>query len=203
MIDAFSGLGRWLVLPVFCVALAGCGSSGSSGGGQSTAQTLGNILMFQSTKPPPVDQLPKDEDEPLICPQVMIADGGAAIRAQSGQDSASLRNQISITDVARECTPAGPGGGFRLKVGVQGRVLAGPAGGAGSHSATLVTTVSRGGKQIARRVARVGGTISSGQSATDFTHIEDGIVVPAGSGDVDVEVSLGGAGAAPARARRR
>lgn len=165
-----------------------------------------NVLMFQSTSAPPPDQLPKDDeqDQDFVCPQVIVADGGAAIRAQSGQDSASLRHQISIINVARECTPTGPGGGFRLKVGVEGRVLLGPAGGAGAYSATLNTQVLRGDTVVARRSGRVGGTLAAGQGGTDFTHVEDGIVVPPGRGDVEIIVGLGQGGAAtPARSRRR
>jgi len=166
-------------------------------------QTLGNVLMFQSTTPPPADRLPKEEqDEQFVCPEVIIADGGAAVRAQSGQDSGSLRHQISILNVARECTATG-NGGFRLKVGVEGRILLGPAGSAGNYGATLTTVVSRGTTQIARRSARVGGTVASGQGGTDFSHVEEGIVVPAGRGDVEVIVGLGGGAATPVRSRRR
>lgn len=192
-----------LALPFLCLGLAGCGSSGSSSGQPSTLQTLGNVVMFQSTTPPPADRLPKeDQDEQLVCPEVIIADGGAAVRAQSGQDSGSLRHQISILNVARECTPTG-NGGFRLKVGVEGRVLLGPAGGPGNYGATLTTTVSRGTTQIARRAARVGGTVASGQGGTDFSHVEDGIIVPAGRGEIEIIVGLGGGSATPARSRRR
>ncbi|PTM39014.1 hypothetical protein [Bosea sp. 124] len=203
MSDALLRRPSLLALPFLCLGLAGCGSSGSSSGQPSTMQTLGNVLMFQSTTPPPPDQLPKDDpDEQFICPEVIIADGGAAVRAQSGPDSGSLRHQISILNVARECTPTG-NGGFRLKVGVEGRVLLGPAGGAGSYGATLTTLVSRGTTQIARRSARVGGTVASGQGGVDFSHVEDGIVVPAGRGDVEIIVGLGAGAATPARSRRR
>lgn len=203
MIDQTLTAGRWLALPLLCLGLAGCGSS-SSTGEPSAAQKLGNVLMFQSTTPPPVDQLPKDEDDiTVVCPEVIVADGGAALRAQSGQDSSGLRYQISITNVARECTPTG-NGGFRLKVGVEGRVLLGPAGGAGSYGATLTTTVTRGTSVVARRASRVGGTIPGGQGGTDFSHVEDGIVVPPGQSDVEIIVGLGQGGAvSPARHRRR
>ncbi|WP_449254925.1 hypothetical protein [Bosea sp. (in: a-proteobacteria)] len=203
MIDQTLTAGRWLALPLLCLGLAGCGSS-SSTGEPSAAQKFGNVLMFQSTTPPPVDQLPKDEDDmTVVCPEVIVADGGAALRAQSGQDSSGLRYQISITNVARECTPTG-NGGFRLKVGVEGRVLLGPAGGAGSYGATLTTTVTRGTSVVARRASRVGGTIPGGQGGTDFSHVEDGIVVPPGQSDVEIIVGLGQGGAvSPARHRRR
>ncbi len=204
MIDQTLRASRLLALPFLCLTLAGCGSSSSSSSGQpSTMQTIGNVLMFQSSKPPAPDQLAKDEDEPVTCPEVIVADGGAAIRAQAGEDSGGLRHQISITNVARECTPTG-NGGFRLKVGVEGRILLGPAGSPGSYGATLTTMVTRGTNVIARRSARVGGTIAAGQGGADFSHIEDGIVVPAGKGDVEVIVGLGQGGAVtPARQRRR
>ncbi|MCU4179059.1 hypothetical protein [Bosea sp. BH3] len=204
MIDLTFRASRLLALPCLCLTLAGCGSSSSSSSGQpSTLQTLGNVVMFQSTKPPAPNQLPKDAEEEVICPEVIIADGGAALRAQSGQDSGSLRHQISIVNVARECTATG-NGSFRLKVGVEGRVLLGPAGSPGSYGATLTTTVTRGTTVVARRTARVGGTIPSGQGGVDFSHIEEGIAVPAGGSDVEVIVSLGQGGAVtPARSRRR
>jgi hypothetical protein len=204
VIDLLAGRYGRIVLPVVALALAGCGSSGSSGTGEpSTAQKLGNILVFQSTTPPPANQLPTDDDVNFICPEVIIADGGAAIRAQSGPDSGSLRNQISIITVARECTPVGKDGGFNLKVGVEGRVLLGPAGRPGPFGATLVTQVIRNNNVVARRASRVGGTIGSGQTGVDFSHVEGNISVPAGSGDVEIIVSLSQGGAEPARRRRR
>ena len=193
-----SSAGRWLAVPLLCLGLAGCGSSASSGG-----NTALNVLMFQSTTPPPADQLPKDDLAVIVCPEVIVADGGAAIR-QGGQEAGAVRYQISINDVARECTATGATGAYRLKVGVQGRVLLGQAGGSGSYGATLTTTVTQGGRVIAKRSARVGASVSGGQTGADFTHVEDGIAVPAGSGDVEIIVGLGQGGAAtPARSRRR
>ncbi|AMJ58967.1 hypothetical protein [Bosea sp. PAMC 26642] len=204
MIDASFRRSPLLALPFLCLGLAGCGSSSSSSGQPSTMRTFANVVMFQSTTPPPAEQLPKDEDNTFICPEVIIADGGAAIRAQGGPDSSSLRNQISILNFARECIAPTPAGGFNLKVGVEGRVLLGPAGTPGAYYGTLTTQVLRGTTVVARRASRVGGTVSSGQGGTDFSHVEDGIVVPPGRGEIEIIISLSsGGGAAPARSRRR
>ncbi|MCV9939629.1 hypothetical protein OIU35_25030 [Boseaceae bacterium BT-24-1] len=205
MIDRFAGrVGRFILPAGLALVLAGCGSSGSSSTGEpSTTQKLGNILMFQSTTPPQPNQLPTDDEVNFVCPSVIIADGGAAIRAQSGQDSGSLRSQVSINTVARECTQANKDGGFTLKVGVEGRILIGPAGGAGSYGATLVTQVMRNNQVIARRSARVGGAIPSGQTGADFSHVEGNIVVPPGPGEVEIIVGLNTGGGEPARRRRR
>jgi hypothetical protein len=212
LIDSLSRRSLALAATALSLALAGCGSSSSSSSGPSAFQKFGNVVMFQSTTPPapsersltagPAGQSLADEEETLVCPEVIISDGGAAIRAQSGPDSSSLRHQISITNVARECTATG-GGGFRLKVGAEGRILIGPAGSPGTYGATLTTQVLRGTTVVARRASRVGGTIPSGQGGVDFVHVEEGIVVPAGRGDVEIIVGLSAGGATPARARRR
>jgi hypothetical protein len=202
VIDVTSRRLHWLAASMLCVGLAGCGSSSSSGG-SGGMQSLTNMVMFQSTTPPPAMELPPAEEDNFNCPAVVIAEGGAAVRAQSGADSDTLRHQISILHIARECKPTG-NGGFGLKIGVEGRVLIGRAGGAGSYYATLSMQVLRSNAVVARRSARVGGTIPAGQGGTDFTHVEDGIVVPPGTGEVEIIIGLSqGGGATPARSRRR
>lgn len=182
-----------------CVlGLGACGGPRSEGAGQSAV----NLLMFQSTRPPEVtNPLPKDDQGDFECPAVAIRDGGAALRV-GGATADSLRSQVSINNVARECVQTG-GNGFTLKIGVDGRVLAGPAGGAGSLQATLRTTVRRGTTVVAQRASRVGASIPPGEGGANFTHIEDGIVVPAGSGEVEIEIGLDGAGAASGTRRRK
>lgn len=200
-----SPLPRVLVLAIAAGLLGGCSTLGLGGSDEPRAPTTsassGSSFseFFRnggSTVPPP----PAPVDDDIDCPAVEILDGGAAMRQVAGSD---VRNQISLGQVARECRAAGPGQ-IAIKVGVEGRVLLGPAGSPGSYGATLTTTVTRGTSVLGKRSARVGGTIPSGQSGIDFTHVEDGIMVPAGKGDVEIFVGLGGGGpAAPARKRRR
>jgi hypothetical protein len=77
----------------------------------------------------------------INCPDVTVADGGAALRI-GGADNASVRYQFSIEDTARQCEPTGPGQAG-VKIGVAGQVVIGPAGQAGTFSAPVKVTVTR------------------------------------------------------------
>jgi hypothetical protein len=77
----------------------------------------------------------------INCPDVTVADGGAALRV-GGADNASVRYQFSIGDTARQCDPAGAGQAS-VKIGVAGQVVIGPAGQAGTFSAPVKVTVTR------------------------------------------------------------
>lgn len=193
-----STLSRVLSVSACALALAACGRPSEGGAGQSAL----NFVMFQSTRAPdPTNPLPKNDEVEYDCPSVTIRDGGAAMRL-GGPTNDSLRSQMSINNVARECVFT-PGGGFTLKIGVDGRVLAGPAGGSGGMQASLRTVVRRGSAVVAQRASRVGAGMAPGESGANFTHIESGIVVPAGTGEVEIEIGLDGAGNAAGARRRR
>jgi hypothetical protein len=76
------------------------------------------------------DGRPKEID----CPQIEVQDGTSAMRV-GGDANASVRYQFDIADTARECKVEGAQ--FAIKVGVEGRLLIGPAGSAGAYSAPL------------------------------------------------------------------
>jgi hypothetical protein len=77
----------------------------------------------------------------INCPDVTVADGGAALRV-GGPENSSVRYQFSIEDTARQCDPAGPGQAG-IKIGVAGQVVIGPAGQAGTFNAPVKVTVTR------------------------------------------------------------
>jgi hypothetical protein len=195
-------LGKVALLPL-SIGLAGCSSSSEPGEGRSAGSTLANIVMFQSPSPPPPPPKREQTLDDVDCPTVSIPEGGAALRQQGGQDSQSLRNQISINDIARECLNVTADGGYTMKVGVQGRVLIGPSGSPGSYGAGLRIVIKRGSTVLANRVVRVSATIPAGEAGADFTHVEQGLVVAPGRGDVDVFVSLEPGGGAARTSRRR
>lgn len=176
--------------------LAGCGSSGSS----STGGTIGNLLMFGATTPPPA--APEAPIEVFDCPPVTVVEGRAAMRSGEG---ASVRSQVAISELARECTGRADGTTV-VKVGIQLRALLGPGSGAGRFDTPLSIVIKRGEQVLATRSRRVALAVPAGQSEATTVVVEDGLVVPPGTGEFDIEVAIGGAAAreaAPARARRR
>lgn len=186
---------RGFAFGMLALALAGCG------GGPSDT-TVANILAFNTPSAPPA---PKTEIDPseIDCPAVEIRDGGAAIRAYAGgQDSSALRSQISISNVARECTPE-PGGGYTLKIGVEGRVLIGPAGSAGTFSAPVNFVVKSAERVYAERRRVEAVRVETGQPGADFALVEGGISIPGGATEVTITVGLGGGGAQTSARRKR
>lgn len=161
--------------------------------------------MFGPSAPPPGAALPADE---IPCPQVDVAEGGAAMSAfgggRVGQQNA-LRNQITLSNFARECRPQ-PDGSVVVKVGVQGRVLLGPAGTPGSFSSPVHFTIKVGDRVITTRVQQVGAKVPAGDTQAAFTVVQDGLVVPrADANEFEIEVGLGagrGGKKAPARGAR-
>ncbi|MCB5175331.1 MULTISPECIES: hypothetical protein [Microvirga] len=176
-------LGRkagWAVALLGLSALAGCGAPGEGG------STFSNMLTFAGpTVPPPVQA----QIEDVYCPPVEISEGGAALRSVAGGDS--LRSQISLGNLARECIGQ-PNGTTIVKIGVEGRVLLGPGGSPGRYDVPVRIAVKNGSKIIANRSRRVAASVPAGDTQTTFSVIEEGIVVsPADANSFEIEVGLG------------
>ena len=169
--------------------LAGCMSSGSSGG-SSEGSSFTNLLLFGGATRPPVAVNAPDE---VDCPSVSVVEGGAAVRAGGGQ--------LSIANLARECAGR-PDGAIVVKVGVQGRALLGQNGGATRFDTPLTIVLKRGDQILDSRTRRVSVAIPPGQVDHPFVVVEEGLVAPPGAGEFDIEVGFG-SGARPAAATRR
>ena len=168
------------------------GGAPSAGASSGRGSTLGNLFKYGSTTEPPIRQA--GNVEAADCPAVLVISGRSAIKHGSGQ--------VSISDLARECVQR-PDGSIVVKVGVQGLSLAGPGGGGVGHgSVPVVFQIRPGDKVIATRTRSAAITAQAGDSQGTFTAIEDGMVVPAKSGEFDIEVGLGGGGGGGRRARR-
>jgi hypothetical protein len=188
------------------LALSGCGGggAGTTEPGAPTGSSLLNMMAFGTPNPPPA---PAAVDPNALvmrsCPEVEILDGGASLRV-GGPASASVRHQFAISDVARECTQQG--NQIAIKVGVEGNVLIGPAGSAGTYSAGVRVSVraEKGEKIIQTKTYRVSAT-ASGAGAGPFSLVTEPFVVPLinefAAGDYSVVVAFEGS-AAPRAGRR-
>ena len=156
--------------------LAGCASSSSTGSSEPSAMTkLTNLIAFNSTSAPkPVDSVTSTIDR-VECPVVDVEEGGGVAQIGSG---AGLRHQFTISDTARECSVANKQ--ISIRVGVAGRVLAGPAGGPGTFTVPVRVGIRRetDKKVITSKVVNITATIPSGAANATFAVVSDPLVVP-------------------------
>ena len=91
----------------------------------------------------------------------------------------NLRYQVGIRATARECRLVG--GIVSMKVGVQGRIILGPAGGPGEVQIPLRVAIVQEGvepKTVVSRLQEVTVTVPPNDSNVPFTHVEDGLTFP-------------------------
>src|SRR5207302_6561262 len=115
--------------------VSGCSSDpgGSSSPGWFSSVRGGVSGVFAGPTPPvPASQAPGAPPLPSVdddCPEVQIRGGASTLAVSSKTEQGApgdLRYQLTFTQTARQCTIAGSA--MRIRVGVQGRVIAGPAG---------------------------------------------------------------------------
>jgi hypothetical protein len=123
---------------------------------------------------------PKEGDEP-DCPPVAIRAGAStfAVAAPGKQAVGNdLRYQATITRTARDCKING--GQITARVGIQGRVIAGPAGNPATVEIPLRVAVVQGGvseKTIATKVFRT--TVSMTEaSSVPFSLVAEDLIYP-------------------------
>jgi hypothetical protein len=195
-------LQKGLVLAV-SLALAGCNSLGldrlipqSDSASKPAAATKPAAeegsgfsfkdILYGGAKPPP--RVVSDDEDPPECPSPTYTAEDSVIR----QGGDVVKSQISIVNTARECLKDGKN--IRIHVGVEARVLLGPAGTAGSYSTPVHITMMRGTKVVASRVGHGSVNLANGQTQGSIVIVERDILVPAGSEELVIELSLKGGG---------
>lgn len=157
--------------------LAGCASSGSRTGSSepSAMSKLANLIAFNSTTAPKPVESVVDNSERVECPVVDVEEAGGVAQIGSG---AGLRHQFAISETARECTVANKQ--ISIRVGVAGRVVAGPAGGAGTVSVPVRIGIRREAdkKILTLKVVNITATIPPGGSNTTFAVVSEPLTVP-------------------------
>jgi hypothetical protein len=198
------------------LVLGGCsgGIPGLGGGSSAPAAdpaqqtgagaTLRNFALYGGPTVPP-SQKP-DEDRDLGCPTLDILEGAAGYRGKgSGETASAVSYQASIVRSARECITQG--NQMRLRVGIEGRLLLGPNGKAGSYSVPVRIVVKRRKDIVTQRFVQVAVSVPASETQADFTHVEESIVVPITQYDpgdeYDIYIGLDPTGAQAQKQERR
>ncbi len=208
-------------IPMIAALSLGLGACGGGipglGGGDSRPAAAGqeapgvgtsarNLFLFGTTEPPPI-QPQKLEEKEQTCPAVDIIENAAGYRGTSTLtgSSSTVSFQASITNTARECLFQG--NQLRLRVGVEGRVLLGPNGKAGSYSVPVKIIVKRRKDIVTQRSTRLTVTVPGNDTQAEFSYVEENIVVPITQFDpgdeYDIFVGLDPTGAQAQRQTRR
>jgi hypothetical protein len=113
------------------------------------------------------------------CPSIQIRSGASTWQEPPGGGTTDLKYQASLGQMARECAILGDT--MTVKLGIEGRLLIGPKGAAGTVDVPLrVALVEEGPKprSIWTRFYAIPVSMQPGQSGTPFTHVEDDLTFP-------------------------
>jgi hypothetical protein len=145
-----------------------------------TSRIADTFLPKQPQQTPAEKQAAVSSIAESICPPVDVRTGASTLTIPPGSaDAFALRYQGSIGEFARECSVSG--GVMRIKVGIEGRVLVGPAGGPGQIDVPLRYVVVKEGpepKTVVSKFSRIQVAIPDGQSNVLFTHVDNDIAFP-------------------------
>jgi hypothetical protein len=174
-----AGLGCGLAQPVSAQSIGDRFKSLFGGKSDEPAQSTDQGAPAAAPK----SQIPED----LFCPPVSIRAGASTYavglpgKQAVGND---LRFQATITKTARECDYNA--GTITARIGIQGRVIAGPAGAPSAVQVPMRVAVVQGGvseKTVATKAYQT--TVNMTESGSEpFTLVIEGLVYPAPSGAV-------------------
>jgi hypothetical protein len=164
------------------VVLSGCSSASTPDAGDTGAPSRFSSVFSGSAGT--TAQAASDGGAELSgdCPKVDIRTGAGTLTLNGKAPAAAatdVRYQLNFTDLARQCALAGPN--LVMKVGVQGRIIVGAAGGAGPVDIPLRYAVVREGvepRTIVTRFKRVAAEVAPGQSNVAFSDVEDNLSFP-------------------------
>jgi hypothetical protein len=200
---------RWCdrasIAALLLLALLAPGCTGSGGAGApaasasspsptpapSTSSSLRNkITSFFSGASAKSPQPVAGAEPDVNCPSIDIRQGASTLTiGPTGANAAlSLKYQGTFVRAARECAVVG--GQMVMKVGVEGRIIVGPAGGPGQVDVPLriavVDETPAGSKTIVTKLIRIPVTVQSNEDNPIFSHVEEGLSFPLPSaGELD------------------
>jgi hypothetical protein len=165
------------------LALGGCGSSGNSNLFSSSPLDMFNSSS-RITSGDTAAGATAGIDPSYDCPDVTVRIGASTLLIGSKPGQAEpgpldVRYQGSIIRTARECHVNA--GIVSMKVGIEGRIITGPAGTPGTVDVPLRIAVVHEGpnpKTVASKFARETVTVAKAVDHVTFTHIESDVSFP-------------------------
>lgn len=157
------------------LVLAGCSSSG--GGSFLASVMAGTSVPAEATTSAAARE--EQRRAARLCPEVQILSGAQTFATYQGGregDPGSLRHQALISQTARECTILDAE--MFIRVGVAGRLIAGPKGGPGTVRVPIRFTIVSGEGTVETRPSSVSVTLPAGQGSTEFSIVEDQLAIP-------------------------
>jgi len=159
----------------------GAGSFASSASAQSFTDRVKSLFGGKPEEPQPA--APSDDPQPdLNCPPVGIRAGASTYAvAAPGKEAVGndVRFQVTITKTARECVKGA--GEITAHIGIQGRIIAGPAGAPPTVEVPIRIAVVQGGvseKVIATKAYRTTVQMTE-DGVAPYSFVADDLVYPA------------------------
>lgn len=168
--------------------LAACASdSGGSG-------KLAEVLRTGGTDPKGPTFSPDYFTKPAYCPPIQIRAGTESLALyEKGHDGDAgyVRFQAAMGKTARECSATG--GAYTIKIGVSGRVVAGPKGTPGTIIVPLRVAVARQmvPGPLYTQLYKIPVTVDQPTLAADFSQVIDQINLQVGPADRDLIIYIG------------
>jgi hypothetical protein len=172
-----------LALAVAGALLSGCGGGSMFGASSDSSPSISDRFgqLFGSKSQAVGEKAPDPAANELACPPVSIRAGastyavGLPDKPATGSD---LRYQATITRTARDCTQVGDQ--ISARIGIQGRVITGPAGNPPTVEIPLRVAVVQGGineKTIATKVYRTMVSLSEAGNVS-FSLVGEDLLYP-------------------------
>ncbi len=155
------------------------GAAPAGGNGFSGSASLFDVFTGSSAKGA---QTVAGGQPDVNCPPVEVRQGASTltIGSNGNQSTMAVKYQGEFTREARDCAVVN--GNMVMRIGVQGRVILGPAGVPGQVEVPLRIAVVQetpgGARPITTKFIRIAVTVASNNGNPDFTHVEEGVTFP-------------------------
>jgi hypothetical protein len=140
----------------------------------------GSLNIFSAKESAPVSQVQEAAMRSDICPQIETREGAAIYKLTSGKGDSPLevRYVASFTELQRECSIEGQT--MRIKIGLEGKVVLGPQGSAGTLTLPIRMALVKGvsDNPIATKFYQLPVGIPANAANVFFSHIDGEIVIP-------------------------